>query len=60
MTSDTPHSERSKRCPICRVAMVGSRKQHGEGKLDYFECLRCGLVIDYAASKDSGKSREDP
>ena len=42
-----------KRCPVCGVAMVGSQTEPSYPKLDHFECLNCGVVIDHSESKTS-------
>jgi len=41
----------AKPCPICRVSMVGSRT--GLIEFDHFECLNCGLVMDYSRSENT-------
>ena len=35
-----------KPCPVCRVAMVGPPHE----AFDHFECLNCGLLMDYSGS----------
>jgi hypothetical protein len=34
-----------KHCPLCGVAMVGSRSTEGVGQFDTFSCLKCDTVI---------------
>ena len=43
----------AKPCPICRVSMLGSRTDPTHGEFGRFECLNCGLVIDYSNSGDT-------
>jgi hypothetical protein len=43
----------SKPCPICRVWMLGSRTGPTPRELDHFECLNCGLVMDYSRSENT-------
>jgi hypothetical protein len=45
---------RPKHCPICGVAMLGSRSGPGSRDNDRFECLTCDLVINYAGPRDPG------
>jgi transposase-like protein len=40
----------AKQCPICRVSMLGSRTGPAPREFDHFECLNCGLVMDYSRS----------
>jgi len=40
----------AKPCPICRVSMLGSRTDPTRGEFAHFECLNCGLVMDYSRS----------
>jgi hypothetical protein len=43
----------AKPCPICRVSMLGNRTGQARQELDHFECLNCGLVMDYSRSENT-------
>ena len=38
-------------CPLCRVAMLGSKSREDLAGDDTFTCLRCDTVLTYAADK---------
>jgi hypothetical protein len=42
------HSRHPKPCPLCGVALLGSRTKHTRLEPNHFECLNCGLVRKYA------------
>jgi hypothetical protein len=56
MSSSTP---RPKHCPICGLAMLGSRIAPTSAHFDRFECLGCDLVIDYSGSKKARPAVRD-
>jgi predicted RNA-binding Zn-ribbon protein involved in translation (DUF1610 family) len=37
-----------KRCPVCGVSMLASRTEPLHKEFNHFECLNCGLVMNYA------------
>ena len=52
-----PHNARLpvRHCPLCGVAMQGSKSAEHLPKLDRFECLSCGTLVevpDRRAEKD--------
>lgn len=61
MPYEKPASDNSvpkplRHCPVCGLAMVASKAQEGGREVDVFQCLRCGSVIEVAASAPgSGK-----
>ena len=48
MSVDSVGLHADKRCPVCGHTMLGSRKRAGSRHDDYFECVRCEMVIDYS------------
>jgi hypothetical protein len=43
MSPRTPTASPIKRCPVCGVAMLGTRKTAISRDFDYFECFNCDL-----------------
>jgi|SRR5215469_5631545 hypothetical protein len=41
-----------KTCPVCRIAMLGrlTKTTPPRVEFDHFECLNCGLLMDYSGS----------
>jgi len=35
-------------CPLCGVAMLGSRSSEGTPDFDTFACLKCGTTMSFA------------
>jgi hypothetical protein len=35
-------------CPVCRIAMVGSKSHESHPHFDVFLCLTCGAVVRFA------------
>ena len=42
----------AKPCPICRVSMLGSGTGLAPREFDHFECLNCGVVMDFSRSQN--------
>jgi hypothetical protein len=52
-----PPTQTIRHCPVCRVAMLGSRSNEKSVGFDTFTCLRCQSVMSLASS-DSFKPDE--
>jgi hypothetical protein len=59
MSSNTRPMPRPKHCPICGLAMLGSRIAPTSTDVDRFECLGCDLVINYSGSKKARPAARD-
>ena len=35
-------------CPVCGIAMVGSKSRETHPQFDVFSCLTCGTVVQFA------------
>jgi hypothetical protein len=53
----SPAQPRIKHCPARGVSMLRSPAKSSHPDLDHFECLNCGLVMDYF---DSNTSHPEP
>jgi ferredoxin-like protein FixX len=42
-------------CPLCGVAMLGSKSDANSPRFDNFTCLECGTVISYTKSAPKPK-----
>jgi hypothetical protein len=42
-------------CPVCGLAMVGSRSDEGNPHLDTFSCLKCETVMTFVPSRKDHK-----
>jgi hypothetical protein len=54
----SPAQSPIKRCPVCGISMLGSRTKPSHPQLDQFECLNCGVVMNYSELKT--RSRHKP
>jgi len=59
MSLSTPPMPRPKHCPICGLAMLGSRIAPTSADIDRFECLACDLVINYSGSNKARPAAQD-
>lgn len=48
-----------KRCPVCGVSMLASRTEPLHREFNHFECLNCGLVMNYAEPKTPNMPEPD-
>ncbi|MFO1185706.1 MAG: hypothetical protein U1E56_13125 [Bauldia sp.] len=57
MSAKEPTHTYPRRCPVCRIAMMGERSDPSKGEDDRFHCTSCGTIIELHEHRNG---RRDP